>query len=632
MIKLKSIRIEGMHNIVDKTYDLSDFNYFYGNNGAGKSTILQAVQLALLGYIPGTSKTNSAIFKHSNGPRMSVTLFYDCDDVVTRINRTYTVTGTGKTVKYSEDIPSGFDIEKITDGLGLPIFDFNEFMNLTANKLKDWFINFLPNSDTDICIEKEVREIARDIVKIDEDFLNDIISYVNDAVSKFDNPLDATRQINEHIKSLLSFKKSELQRSESTIQTLTFYEDVQLSALDEVELRNLLSKVNNDITSYNNMMHTLNDKNRLLTELKLILDNLGEISDSYDTDTRVVSHNAERDSINTEIEALKVRINDLTSEQNDIKTQIAVKSAEIAQKQSIIDKGGICPYTSSKCDSIVSLTEDLKLEIAQTEEELKKLNDRISVITTFINEATADINMKLSQSHKLEVDNSAIYESYMRYNDVKSRLDSIIVPDNITVDVINSELEVLGDKRCYIEDKLIKIEANKKYVELYESLASDKMKINENIILCKELQKLTDVNGLQSKIMNAPFVDLSNKVSNYLQCFWHTDVQAEFVINGGANNFSFGIIRNGEYISFDTLSSGEKCIYTLALIISLIYSTNSELNLILIDDLFDHLDDVNYDYLLNELNKINEIQFILAGVSAPNCKVGNIHRVESTGI
>ena len=33
-----------------------------GPNGAGKTTIIQAIQLALLGYIPGTDKNKTAIF------------------------------------------------------------------------------------------------------------------------------------------------------------------------------------------------------------------------------------------------------------------------------------------------------------------------------------------------------------------------------------------------------------------------------------------------------------------------------------------------------------------------------------------------------------------------------------------
>ena len=63
-MRLTSIRIVGMHKVEDKTYQLKDFNYLYGQNGAGKTTIMQAIQLAILGYIPGTNKTKSDVFRH----------------------------------------------------------------------------------------------------------------------------------------------------------------------------------------------------------------------------------------------------------------------------------------------------------------------------------------------------------------------------------------------------------------------------------------------------------------------------------------------------------------------------------------------------------------------------------------
>ena len=64
-MKIKKITIEGFHNIKDKTYEFDNLTYFNGPNGAGKSSILQALQLALLGYIPGTDKNKTAIFRHS---------------------------------------------------------------------------------------------------------------------------------------------------------------------------------------------------------------------------------------------------------------------------------------------------------------------------------------------------------------------------------------------------------------------------------------------------------------------------------------------------------------------------------------------------------------------------------------
>ena len=58
-MKFKSITITGMHKVDKKTYTFNDdVTYFIGENGSGKSTILEAAELALLGYIPGYANTN----------------------------------------------------------------------------------------------------------------------------------------------------------------------------------------------------------------------------------------------------------------------------------------------------------------------------------------------------------------------------------------------------------------------------------------------------------------------------------------------------------------------------------------------------------------------------------------------
>ena len=90
-MKITEISIQGMHNVEDKTYTLFDLNYLYGNNGAGKSTVMQALQLAILGYIPGTDKNKTAIFRHANGKKMTVTVKFDTGD---SISRTYKNVGT----------------------------------------------------------------------------------------------------------------------------------------------------------------------------------------------------------------------------------------------------------------------------------------------------------------------------------------------------------------------------------------------------------------------------------------------------------------------------------------------------------------------------------------------------------
>lgn len=54
-MKIKQLRIEGFGKLVNRTYDLSDFTTFIGENEAGKSTILAFIKYMLFGFENATS-------------------------------------------------------------------------------------------------------------------------------------------------------------------------------------------------------------------------------------------------------------------------------------------------------------------------------------------------------------------------------------------------------------------------------------------------------------------------------------------------------------------------------------------------------------------------------------------------
>ena len=146
-----------------------------------------------------------------------------------------------------------------------------------------------------------------------------------------------------------------------------------------------------------------------------------------------------------------------------------------------------------------------------------------------------------------------------------------------------------------------------------------KYKLEQEIIALKQWDALTGVNGLQSSAGTTnPFVELGSQMDKYIQAVFGEAVTAKFNIESKANSFSFGIERNGSYIPFNLLSSGEKCMYTLALMISLVAVSKSPLKIVMVDDLLDHLDDVNVTKLFESLQTVEDIQMIFAGVKVVN--------------
>ena len=621
-MRIKSVTIEGMHNVVRKTYDLSNLTYLYGPNGVGKSTVMQSIQLALLGYIPGTAKTKSEIFKHSNNHTMAVSLVIDDNGSDVSIRRIWT--GSGSTITTTIDInPNGYNIEKLVSELELPIFNFNEFMDMTANKLKDWFVEFLPSSDTDIDWNSTLTDdLSKSGATEITEHISNIINESVDEIKTYNlSGVDEIRKANEYFKSMLSFKKKELERVQSTVQSLVFYDDIDIS-VDEDTVRNYISDYQTKMRDRALRI----DAAKRYDLMKTQLDGYSDCTaSSYKDDARVVESVekiSKNESLRTELEEKYRELQKTSSEYSknisNERAEITSINGKISVLQGIIDGGGICPFTSTKCDSVQSLIEKYKEDIKSYKSEITTHEEKITALkqeSQDIAEASSGI---LDELKNLDI---AILQSRQDIVDIKGRYE--------TFSKLNSNLgeppvsEV--DDTDYIaliaeqQDLLVKIGANKKYNELIDTLTSDKYTIENEIIAYKSWINLTGVNGLQSDdSVTKPFVDLASQMDTYIQTVFGNSVNSKFNIESKANSFSFGIERNGKYIPFNLLSSGEKCMYTLSLMLSLVSKSKSQIKLVMVDDLFDHLDSVNTKKLFTQLKSVKDIQMIFAGVKEVN--------------
>lgn len=618
-MKITSITIEGMHNVDKKTYQISDLNYLHGPNGAGKSTVLEAIQLAILGYIPGTSKASKeAIFKHSNSHTMAVTLVLDDEGRSVTVRRIWT--GTKSTINSSVDIqPAMYDMSKIVADIELPIFNFSEFVGMTANKLKDWFIDFLPSTDVNTDWKTVLAEdvatssvVDFDASSIIEDAIKEISSYNLSGV-------DEVRKANEYFKSALSFKKKELERAQSTVQSLIYYDDVdETMTEDEVVAK---------IQELEDKKFTQEDAFRKAQQNHAVESKLALLSDcsasSYSEDSNYTTYVAEIDDFNKKIQANNEAIDSLVSKNATTRNKITEYHSEIAKikselsvKSEIASSEGICPFTKSKCDSIQPMIDEYrsavvmlksKLEtteksIQELEQDIQSVDDKISEYkqTTFTIQSKIRLLESKMQTIKFNYDQKALLESQL-----------IAVPE------VSVSGEDLDEQITALKDIQVKYAANKRYNDMIEKLTASKYVIEQEIIIYKSWINLTGVNGLQNSAeASTPFINLASQMNKYIQAVFGESITSKFNLESKANSFSFGIERNGSYIPFNLLSSGEKCLYTLALMLSLVDVSTSPLKIVMVDDLLDHLDDVNINKLFESLKTVKDIQMIFAGVKS----------------
>lgn len=597
-MKLKSIDIRGMNKVVQHTYTFdNDVVYLNGKNGAGKSTVLNAIQLALLGYIPGIAKKNDLIMKHANGPFLSVTATLDDDGKLLQVSRVYTANKKGITCSVST-IPDNLNVADILGDLELPVFNFNEFVGMSANKLKDWFISFLPSNQIDIDWDKELKESLQDIHLTEPKFYDETLQYLNSIGGE---GVDQVRAANAYLKQLLSFKKSEMERMTNSIQSLIFYDDYKDDmSIEDIEAQKQAYQL--DYTEAIALQKSYEACSKVIEQLatyKDLLDNL-EDDDRY------------KKAIET-----KTQLGDKLNDLNTKLTSNSIHSSNVQSKlhslTSLTSGNGVCPYTNSVCDSIKASVEEWKAQMVELQKEIDNYNQYEKSLHTQIQNTRNEIS-------KYQMEVTSLENQYKTRDNLKSMVNPALKGINIqeVVDRVQFDERTIAE----LSDKLVKAKANQQYNNLVDTFTAQKFDTQQSIEALKVWIKLTGENGLQTQFMGDPFADLSENLSVYLSAmFDEPNLKAHFNLSTKVNSFSFGIDRNGSYIPFDMLSSGEKCMYTLALLTCLTDTSNAQLKLIMIDDLFDHLDDENIENVFKGIQSISGIQYIFAGVKP--CKAAS---------
>lgn len=597
-MRLKSIDIRGMNKVVQHTYTFdNDVVYLNGKNGAGKSTVLNAIQLALLGYIPGIAKKNDLIMKHANGPFLSVTATLDDDGKLMQVSRVYTANKKGINCSVST-IPDNLDIADILGDLELPVFNFNEFVGMCANKLKDWFISFLPSNQIDINWDKELKESLQDIHLTESKFYDETLQYINNIGG---DGVDQVRAANAYLKQLLSFKKSEMERMTNSIQSLIFYDDYKDDmAIEDIEAQKQAYQL--DYTEAITSQKSYEACSKVLEQLATYKD----LNDSLEQDDRYKKALDNKTQLESKLNDLNIKLTNNSIHRSDAQSKLHSLT-------SLTSGNGVCPYTNFVCDSIKASVEEWKAQMVELQKEIDNYNQYEKSLHTQIHNTRNEFS-----KYQLEI--TSLENQYKTRDNLKSMVNPALTAVNIqeVLDRIQFDEKTISE----LSDKLVKAKANQQYNSLVDTFTSQKFDIQQSIEALKVWIKLTGENGLQTQFMGDPFADLSDNLSVYVSAmFDEPNLKAHFNLSTKVNSFSFGIDRNGSYIPFDMLSSGEKCMYTLALLTCLTDTSNAQLKLIMIDDLFDHLDDENIENVFKGIQSISGIQYIFAGVKS--CKAAS---------
>lgn len=586
-MKLVEIKIDGLHDTSMQSYIFNDkLNCIVGPNGSGKSTILQAIQLCLLGYIPGTAKTKTSIMSHSNGNHISIVLRLSdeniLDDIV--IQRTYVKSG-NKIDEECKVSPDCYSLEDILSTTDIPILDFAELLGLSANKKKEQLISMLP--DKLVSIETQEYFTSLDTYSDSSETL------LTEITSKFDQfkSVQDISDCNKFLKDILSRLNAEEKRLTSTVQSLMFYEDY--TGTKDVDL--IRSQLN-DLMNYRDKIQKIE---RQLETKKLLEDELskydefkiGDLTSELEKkNDEYLNYKKQQDSINLEIKYF-----------NELKLEFEAKHKIYQQS---LDTKNLCPVMHKECTELSQylrelqqLDSDVLKQLNEINSNLDSLNQKFASIQTCIDTCSVSINNLTKQ----QTESSHIVQELKQYENIE-------YPE-----VSFNEIKIKIDS---LHNDLIKASANQQYISMMDKLQTSRFILSENIKFIKEAINCTNENGLQSELAYESFKIFESEVNELIKELNISNFgNFSFSLSTKSNSFDFGLNRNNKFVTFNQLSSGEQCIYLLIFQIVLNKLTNTSMNFILIDDLFDHLDSNNLRTVITNINNIcAHIQLIIAGV------------------
>ncbi len=576
---------------------LTGKDIFTGPTGFGKTTVIDAAQIAIMGYHPRQDKKPMAIMKaFASGNPMSVGI--ECADGL-RVTRTFT----SKADKFTQDIDifPAYQERTLTEktarvaqefGSFPVMFDINEFLGLSNDKQRDFVFKYLQviggwdRKEVINTLSAEMQDFPVDVATKafacwhsshdTQTGLANVIAYIKDQVSYLDKKLKDSEAASREITKI---KNSEVAMSLSLIEKLKADIETHREELSAAE------KALATIQERNRAITAKADAQRKKTARLAELDSI--IAAQAISKEPVVEAISEAKSVYAEAVAgsnegiakdLRDRISKLQTLKASLESEQKSLRREISGTEEMIKAIGkaLCPLIKDSCDRDFTAFRDKKQgEIDTAKQAITKKDEELKEIAVTMGSFQAQLG-EAEETQKAITDQAVwitTLETALRTLDEAETLRSDISEIGQVEDTAAAEQAVTTIKAA-IKDKEERAKAAEKQKNTLANLEitlSARQATADELKQYKALQTALGPKGIQGRIVKeslTPFLDdinaLMAQIDPAKQFFVELTDEKENEV------FNLMCMKNGQPVPVTSLSAGESVIGYTSLIASFI--------------------------------------------------------------
>ena len=669
----------------DTKLDFSnDATVFVGQNGAGKSSIIDAITFSLFGA--HTRKNNKSLIRRgankslvkvdfsANGKNYRTVRQIDAKGTLTaqfleKNGEDFIPIAEGERKQFGESMTEevekvlGINFEKLKIASIVQQGELNSIIKAKPKEFKELLNTIIGIDRLDVAVEsmKEVLKEFRKDIQTKHGFDDTQIELLENRMNEFQNEITNSKPM---------MKKLEEEKQVRETKIIQIEQEVEKDSVKEIQLRELEDQ-KEELLSYaketiKKIQREVMEEERKVNECKgcfSIVSKRGEI------ESRLFKLEEELQTISKEL---------VESEKKKIRFE---EQGEFANRLEL--KDGKCPVCDSKVDHLNPLFQKEHLEeeiktldrkISQTKEKQVELEDSIEKINDELREAeNADIKLKthnISTETELEEIAATIKEKVKKIKDIPITINSGQLLEASSIDAhakmkyekilqiekttsgFNQD-EFLLKKKDLIQNRDRLRQIDQEFGAISNRIENAEQQLERNRIILDELHNVRkyvieleniqknvySIDGPVAKSLRSWALDIiSEKASEYLEKL-NTKIQ-RISLSQKTRDVNITCYARSTMLELESLSGGEQVSIALSLRLGMAHLLGaSNLNFMILDEPTTHLDSERRKALVGVLSQLASIrgeeasmQFIIISHDAEifeDSSVENIYNFES---